>query len=945
MNDAPDTGLRGHFTARFAFDLDPFQLSAMDALDRGSSVLVAAPTGAGKTIVGEYAVHRAMEHGVKVFYTTPIKALSNQKYQELVEWLGHESVGLVTGDVNVNSEAQVVVMTTEILRNMMYADSPTLHSLGYVVMDEVHYLADRMRGPVWEEIIIHSPRSVQLVALSATVSNVEEFGAWIEEVRGSTEVIVSERRPIPLWQHVLNDHELIDVFLDEDGRATPSHGPFAHRRYREVNPMLAEIGKGTWDDVPDGHRYGGKRHGRGRKSGRSGRRGYRDRRNDQRGPHRSHRHEQRMRPRAMSRADVIYLLEERGMLPAIFFIFSRSGCDQAVAQLMRANVRLTDDAERSQIKEAFRAALGDLRADDYDALGIGRIERAAMNGLAAHHAGQLPAVKAVIEDLFARGLIKVVCATETLALGINMPARTVVLDKLTKFNGTEHAKITPGEYTQLTGRAGRRGIDVEGHAVVVVGSSIAAQDVAGLASTRTYKLHSAFRPTYNMAVNLLGRFSLDEAYETLESSFAQFHTDRSVVAQARKAREKQEVAEQYREAMHCSKGDIAQYADILEKISAREKELSRTRADKQRERTRSIVGKLRRGEVIAIPGGRRSGFAVVIDHDKTVRGPRVWVITREGQLRDLYTEDFTASPMVLTTMRVPSLDRVRSARVRKDTASALREKLRGEDSPRAAVRARSSEKSANPNHDSLLVQLREDLREHPCHHCDDREQHIRWISRYRKAAREAARAERTIAQRTSQLVRQFDRVRAVLEALGYVGESDTSRHVTVTAKGELLKRIYSERDLIVCEALDQGVLDGLSPAALAAVASALSYEPRREEGGSEDHDDRSVSRALYALSVLADDINAQERRAGLDQTPAPHPGLCSAVYRWAKGEGFAQSIGNAAVAPGDFVRHVRQVIDLLDHLAHVPGQSHAGVAATARKARLQLLRGIVAQDM
>ena len=307
MNDAPDIGLRGHFTARFAFDLDPFQLSAMDALDRGSSVLLAAPTGAGKTIVGEYAVHRAMAHGVKVFYTTPIKALSNQKYQELVEWLGHESVGLVTGDVNVNSEAQVVVMTTEILRNMMYADSPTLHSLGYVVMDEVHYLADRMRGPVWEEIIIHLPRSVQLVALSATVSNVEEFGAWIEEVRGSTEVIVSERRPIPLWQHVLSDHELIDVFLDEDGRATPSHGPFVHRRYREVNPMLAEIGKGAWGDVPDGHRYGGKRHGRGRKSSRSGRRGYRDRRNDQRGPHRSHRHEQRMRPRAMSRADVIYL--------------------------------------------------------------------------------------------------------------------------------------------------------------------------------------------------------------------------------------------------------------------------------------------------------------------------------------------------------------------------------------------------------------------------------------------------------------------------------------------------------------------------------------------------------------------------------------------------------------------------------------------------------------
>ncbi|MCT2149694.1 DEAD/DEAH box helicase [Dermabacter vaginalis] len=945
MSEHTIANIREGFTGRFSFDLDPFQLSAMDALDRGSSVLVAAPTGAGKTIAGEYAVHRAIAHGVKVFYTTPIKALSNQKYQELVEWLGHEAVGLVTGDVNINSEAQVVVMTTEILRNMMYADSPTLHSLGYVVMDEVHYLADRMRGPVWEEIIIHLPRSVQLVALSATVSNVEEFGAWLEEVRGSTEVIVSERRPIPLWQHVLSDHELIDVFLDEDGQATPSHGPFTHRRYREVNPLLAEIGKDSWEKVPTDRRHGSNRRGRSRKHGRSGRRGYRDRRQDQRGHRRSSRHDQQMRPRAMSRADVVFLLEKKGMLPAIFFIFSRSGCDQAVSQLMRANVRLTDDAERSQIKEAFRAALGDVRADDYDALGIGRIERAAMNGLAAHHAGQLPAVKAVIEDLFARGLVKVVCATETLALGINMPARTVVLDKLTKFNGTEHAQITPGEYTQLTGRAGRRGIDVEGHAVVVVGSSVAAQDVAGLASTRTYKLRSAFRPTYNMAVNLLGRYSLEEAYETLESSFAQFHTDRSVVAQARKAREKHDVAEQYREAMHCSKGDIAEYADILEKISAREKELSRNRADKQRERTRSIVGKLRRGEIIAIPGGRRSGFAVVIDHEKTVKGPRVWVVTREGQLRDLYTEDFSASPMVLETMRVPSLDRIRSARVRKDTASALREKLRGEESPRKAVRARSTGKTANLNHDPLLVELREALRAHPCHHCEEREQHMRWISRYRKAAREAARAERTVTQRTSHLVRQFDRVRAVLEALGYVGEADATGHVSVTSKGELLKRVYSERDLIVCEALDQGVLEGLSPDALAAVASALSYEPRRDDGGSEDHDDRAVTRALYALSFLVDDINVQERRAGLEQTPAPHPGLCSAVYRWAHGEGFAQSVGNIPVAPGDFVRHVRQVIDLLDHLAHVPGAAHTGVAATARKARLQLLRGIVAQDM
>lgn len=933
--------LRHTFESRFSFSLDPFQVEAMDALDSGQSVLVAAPTGAGKTIVGEYAVHRAIAHGVKLFYTAPIKALSSQKYAELVEWLGHERVGLITGDVSVNSEADVVVMTTEILRNMMYADSPSLWNLGYVVMDEVHYLADKLRGPVWEEIIIHLPRSIQLVALSATVSNVEEFGAWIEEVRGSTAVIVSERRPIPLWQHVMHDHALIDVFLGEDGAPVPSHGPGGRRRFREVNPALERIGARLDDAGPRA------RHSR-PKYERGGRRGYRARRAEQafekdaargRG-----RHSQVMRRKGMSRADVIHALESEGMLPAIMFIFSRSGCDLAVQQLMRSNVSLTNDVDRAAIKAAFREAFADVSAEDAYALRIGQIEKAALNGLASHHAGQLPAVKKVIEELFAAGHIKLVCATETLALGINMPARTVLLDKLTKFNGKEHARITPGEYTQLTGRAGRRGIDTQGHAVVVVSDSTTAQEVAGLASTRTYPLRSAFRPTYNMTVNLVQRFSVSDARSTLESSFAQFHTDRSVVGQARRARELEDVAEKYREALDCEAGDIEEYAEILEKISAREKKLRRERADRDRERTRSLVGKLRRGNIVAIPGGRRQGFALVAAHEKTVKGPAVTVLTAEGQLRQLTAEDFAAPPLVLDSMRSPSPDKLRSVRVRKDTAAALRERLRGEKSAKEAVRSRVGSVPSTAASDDVLTRLREQLRKHPCHSCPDRDSHMRWVSRYRKAARDRDRAVRNVAQRTSYLGREFDKVRDLLEDLGYVG-SVVDDECAVTDKGALLQRIFSDRDLVVCEALDSAVLDSLSPPTLAAVASTLCYEPRRDSFGGGEIEDRAFGRVEHALGVLTDDINLRERRAGLEQTPQPHPGLSAEVYRWARGAGFAAAVADNPVTPGDFVRHVRQVIDLLDHIAHVSGEKYQSVAATAKKARVQLLRGIVAQDM
>ncbi|QDZ13713.1 DEAD/DEAH box helicase [Humibacter ginsenosidimutans] len=518
------------FRREQSFDLDPFQREACASLEDGRSVLVAAPTGAGKTVVAAFAVALAMRHPTaKVFYTTPMKALSNQKYQEFVDDYGTDAVGLLTGDTNVNAGARVVVMTTEVLRNMLYADSDLLADLAYVVMDEVHYLADRFRGAVWEEVIIHLPAEVRLVSLSATVSNAEEFGDWLQAVRGDTDVVVSESRPVPLEQHVLVRQRLVDLFESASRGAA-----------NKVNPELVQMAR--VGGRPSGSRqFGdrGRRHGRGGRPD-SGR---------------------------LDRPEVIRLLDDRNLLPAIAFVFSRAGCDQAVSQVLRSGIRLTEAHEREEIRRVAEERCRTIADEDLAVLGYWEWLEGLQRGVAAHHAGLIPAFKEVVEELFQRKLVKVVFATETLALGINMPARTVVLERLEKFNGEARVPITPGEYTQLTGRAGRRGIDVEGHCVIQWRDGLDPQAVAALASRRSYPLNSSFRPTYNMAVNLVAQFGRERTREILESSFAQFQADRAVVDLARTVRKQEESLAGYERAMQCHLGDFAEYAALRRELS------------------------------------------------------------------------------------------------------------------------------------------------------------------------------------------------------------------------------------------------------------------------------------------------------------------------------------------------------------------------------------------
>ena len=480
-------GYRSRFTDALGFGLDAFQSDAIDAIDEHVNVLVSAPTGSGKTLIANYAIGRTLERGERAFYTTPLKALSNQKFNELRAQYGDRRVGLLTGDTSINRGADVIVMTTEVLRNMLLTESDQLTSLGLVVLDEVHYLQDPFRGGVWEEVIILTPAAVRFVALSATIGNANFIGEWFAEVRGATSVVVEKTRPIQLHNHLAvvrrgqTGAEVVDLLdgtrLSDEGRRIDNLMK-ATRRFR---PGPKWKGPKTSAPPPPF--------------------------------------------RAPRRSELLLALERDDLLPAIVFIFSRSACDDAVHQCRRDGLRFTTTEQRNEIDAIAEARLVDFTEEDLKALEYGDFIDSLRRGLSMHHAGMVPAFREIVETCFERNLLAVVFATETLALGVNMPARSVALEKFSKYSDAGRKFLTSAEFSQMTGRAGRRGLDDEGHAIVCFANEVALQDVARVALAPPSDLHSSFRPTYNFTANLINHFEFETALEVVQRSYAQFETD------------------------------------------------------------------------------------------------------------------------------------------------------------------------------------------------------------------------------------------------------------------------------------------------------------------------------------------------------------------------------------------------------------------------------------
>jgi ATP-dependent RNA helicase HelY len=737
---------------------------------------------------------------------------------------------------------------------------------------------------------------------------------------------------VPLWQHMMVSQSMYDLFVDE--ASAPVTGVDATR----VNPELLlairqSEQRGRWDE---GARHGSHsdRHSRGGRGkaprGPGGGAGGRGMARTSGG-----------RPGGgATRSEVVQQLEREGLLPAITFIFSRVGCEAAVGQLLRDGVRLIPEAEGDRIRRTVEERVSSLADEDLGVLGYWDFVDGLTRGFAAHHAGMLPTFREIVEELFTAGRIRAVFATETLALGINMPARTVVIEKLVKFNGETHADITPAEYTQLTGRAGRRGIDIEGHALVQWNRGMDPLAVAGLASTRTYPLRSSFRPTYNMAVNLVAQVGRETAREILETSFAQFQADRAVVGLARAVRKNEEGLEGYAEGMACHLGDFSEYAALRHEIARLEKDGARERSASRRAEAAVSLETLRIGDVIRIPSGRRAGYAVVVQPSKSYRGetPAPTVVTEDKQLLKLTLVDVPTPVEAIAHVKVPPHFNAKSPKARRDLATSLRIAV-PHDPPPSRSRGAGSHGDGPSAEDARIAELRRQLKAHPCHQCPDREDHARWAERWWRLKRETVGLQRKVEGRTNSVARTFDRICRLLSEMGYLSETGDA----VTPQGENLRRLYTEKDLLAAECLRLGVWKRLDPAGLASVVSALIHEPRRDETDpSPRMPNEDVAEAVREMTRLWSVLEDRERELGLPLTGDPDAGMAWMMHRWASGRQLEEVLRGSDMAAGDFVRRCKQVVDLLGQIGDAAPEPT--LRATSRKAIDAVMRGVVAAD-
>ncbi|MEX1038337.1 MAG: DEAD/DEAH box helicase [Acidimicrobiia bacterium] len=825
---------------------DEFQVEAGQAMEDGHSVVVTAPTGSGKTLVADAAIYLALLDGKRVFYTTPIKALSNQKYGDLVEIHGPENVGLLTGDNVINGDADIVVMTTEVLRNMIYADASRLGRVAYVILDEVHYLQDRMRGAVWEEVIVHCPDHVRLVCLSATVSNNAEFAAWVGERRGSTRLISTEHRPVPLESmYMMKDKvgsqtiHLLPTFVSRDGRRRP-------------NPRVE--------------------HMLGLERGR------------------------RRRFATPNRTETVERLAQERMLPAIYFIFSRAGCDSAARRLADAGVRLTDSEERKAIIEIAETRTAHLDDDDLNVLGYNEWAYALEQGIGAHHAGLVPAFKETVEELFAAGLLRVVFATETLALGINMPARSVVIENLSRFNGETHELLRPGDYTQLTGRAGRRGIDVEGFGVVLHSQYVRFSNVTEIAAIGSHELTSSFRPTYNMTANLVSNYEKDQAEKLLASSFAAYQREgeRHEASRTIDALESQFAAEL--EKAHCERGSVDEYLALVESAEPS------PHAD-------NIASGLGEGSVVDVAGGARQGRYVVLKRLPKKNGARYLVLSTSGRVSTIGYREIVAGSRLAGDLELSRPIRPRDRRFVQQTLRSLRKVA-------AADRGKAGGNSGSA---------------HPVAGCPDAPRHL-------GAARRAKKLERRLeqyrnARRSSGfgLVEEFHSIIELLEDMRYATGWE------LTPRGERLRGVYNESDLLLTECLEQGVFYALNPNELASLLSTFVYEPRSDQASPADFPTAEIAGRWARIEDIWIDLVGRERQYRLTPTRKPDPGFAHQAFNWVAGEGF-ESISTGSMAPGDFVRVSRQLVDLLKQVRDIAPDMNEECQAALKG----LDRGVVA---
>ncbi len=898
---------------KYKFNLDAFQRESVKCLERRESVLVAAHTSAGKTAVAEYAIAMSLRDNQRVIYTSPIKALSNQKFRELEAEFS--DVGLMTGDVTINKNASCLVMTTEILRSMLYRGSEIVREVAWVIFDEVHYMRDKERGVVWEEAIILVPKNVRFVFLSATIPNAREFSEWIAHLKNQPcHTIYTDTRPVPLQHYMFPvGGEGLHLVVDDKGQ-------FRSDAFEKV---ISEL-KGD----EGGGGGGGKDFRRNRKVSKA--------------------------QKAPGKTDifkVVSMIKDRSMYPVIVFSFSRRDCETMAMQMSK--LEFNDDTEKALVEKVYMNAIASLNDEDQDLPQIAGLLPILKRGVGIHHSGLLPIGKEIVEILFQEGLIKALFATETFAMGVNMPAKTVVFSAIRKFDGKQYRNILGGEYVQMSGRAGRRGQDEQGIAILICDEKLEAGAVKSLMSGTSEPLKSTFHLGYNMLLNLLRAEEADPEF-VIARSLAQFQADRKIPL----VEEKIEQLKKKRDGINV----------IPPKCTLSEKEIQdyfklSTVLEKYKEKFRSVVHKpatilpfFQGGRIVrvhdrvakyeygwgAVMGWKRKNKAkgggdqkLVVDvllkcriervpeGEKPKPAKTVPVVALDG----LEEENTNEEEWMIVSCSLKDIDGVSAVRVHKpETVESYSDRKAIGKSVGEVVRRFPEELPMLDPFTDLGIKdkafakamkekeaLEEAIKESAVHKSSHNRSITRLWNRKEKVEQEIRGAKKELKVAQGLICREdLKKMKAVLRRLGFTTEDDI-----VEVKGRVACEVHSAHELVLTEFLLGGNMNEMTPEVLVAVLSCFVVDESKKD---EDLKlEKDLEKALEILRTVAKRVGnvLNECNISTDMTEfleAFNPIAMQVVYRWCHGDAFQDVCKLADIFEGSVVRCFRRLEELLRQL-------------------------------
>ena len=864
-----------HLEEYFPFPLDDFQIEAIKAINSGNSLVLTAPTGSGKTLIGEFAIHRGLSHGSRVFYTTPLKALSNQKFRDFANQFGENSVGLLTGDININRDAPILVMTTEIFRNMLYGefdqfDDP-LVNLESVILDECHYMNDPQRGTVWEETIIHCPTRTQIIALSATISNADQLQNWIEKVHGPTALVNSDTRPVPLEFN----------FCSEKG----------------LHPLLNNKGNGIHPNCKIWRSPKGQK-----KRGKPGR---------------------ITQPKSPTIAFVVSKLAERNMLPGIYFIFSRRGCDKAVENIK--DLSLVSYSEANLISKRLDIYLENNKEGIKDKSHCDALRR----GIASHHAGLLPAWKELVEELFQKGLIKVVFATETLAAGINMPARSTVISSLSKRTEDGHRLLFSSEFLQMSGRAGRRGKDSQGYVVTLQTRFEGAKEASALAISKPNPLQSQFTPSYGMVLNLLQNYSLDKSKELIKRSFGSFlYLGESSEEKIILKNLDKDLVELKKITSNISWQDFDNYEklnNLLKEERRLLKILEKQAAEKLSEEITNALPFIKDGSLISIKApqiNRKVVPALIckkIYDSKKIRRllcltmDNLFILIKPSYLVNIFTDLEVIDILKLEEPKMHFSGEI----VRGDNQSQIFVERLLEVSEKNDLLTPQYDLSTEVlEQKKLISKLEKTINNHPAHIFGD----SRKLKKYRKKIIEV---EQEIIDRNDLLEdKENHNWRIFTDLIKILNHFGCLHDLELTEVGQSVGAIRSENELWVGLVLISGYLDDLDPPDLASIIQAICVDVRRPNLWCNFKPSLKVIDVFNELEGLRKLVLSQQNKFHIDTPVLLDTDLIGIISEWARGRKWKDLIFNTSLDEGDVVRIIRRSIDVLSQIQYCIGVSN-----------------------